>query len=128
MQEAPFILPFHADDLRLLPLDEVSVQLRVSRAFVQLCIDAGCRTRANLLSAAELLHWLFENYARVRELAGFPEFASVDGISAEARTRLKMANALFTLLEYGASRASDFQQKRQLRIIRAQIERGLEAR
>lgn len=128
MQDASFALPFHADDLRPLPVDDVSVQLRVSRAFVQLCVDAGCSTRANLLSAAELLHWLFENYPAVRLLAGLTPLESVDGVSAEARIRLKMANGLFTLLEFGASRASDSEQKRQIRKAHLEIERALESR
>ena len=107
-------LAYHQTDLELLSIEAVSDQLRVSRAFVRLCVDSGCPTRKEKLSAAELLQWLFIHYARVRERAGFSELLEVDGLPAESAERVRMANALFTLLEYGESRASDPDVKRQL--------------
>src|SRR4051794_29208456 len=94
MLDAIFPLPFTAQDLQLLSINRVSAHLRTSRAFVQLCLTAGCPTRRGRLSAAELLHWLFEHYCEVRDLAGFSPLPLLDSIPEPAQTRLKMANAV----------------------------------
>ena len=125
MRDTPFALPFHDDDLRLLSIEDVSQQLRVSRAFVRLCLEAGCPTRNGLLSAAEVLHRLFEHYADVREIAGLAPFAPLDRSSKTPVARMKMANALFTLVEFGESRSPSLAQKRQFRAVRRTIERAI---
>jgi hypothetical protein len=126
MSDAISPLPFHADDLELLSLEELSLQLRVSRAFIRACLDAGCPTRAGRLSAAELLHWLFEHYGDVRALVGLREFAGVEGVPAATASRLKMGNALLTLLEFAESRASQKEAKAHLRGVQWTVERALE--
>lgn len=128
MQDAHSALPFDADDLKPLPLEEVSHRLRVSYAFTQLCLDCGCPVRSKKVSAAELLHWLFENYARVRAAAGLAPLAPIDGLPEDLRHRLCMTNALYTLLDFGISRATDPLQKRELRLVSRDLEHKLEGR
>lgn len=126
MLDPTWPLTFHRDDLEPLSIEAVSRQLRVSRAFVQLCLDAGCPTRAGKISAAEVLHWLFEYYPKVRSLSGFTAFVETRGVTCEAELRLKMANAIFTLLEFGESRTSDQEAKREFRKIRRKVELALD--
>jgi hypothetical protein len=127
MLDATTPLPFHSGDLQLLPIEAVGAQLRTSQAFVRLCLAAGCGTRAGgLLSAAELLQWLFGHYAEVRALAGLEPLLPVEDVSADAAVRLHMANALFTLLEFGASRVSSLSQKQQLLTVCAHLDRALD--
>ena len=126
MLDPTWPLTFHRDDLELLSIEAVSLQLRVSRAFVQLCLDAGCPTRAGKVSAAEVLHWLFEHYPKLRSVAGFTAFVEIGGVTGEAGLRLKMANAIFTLLEFGESRTSDLEAKREFRKIRRKVELALD--
>jgi len=126
VSDATSPLPFHDDDLKLLSVEAVSTQLRASRAFVRLCLSAGCPTRAGKLSAAELLHWLFQKYEDVRELAGFHHLAPVEGLPPAVMRRITMANALFTLLEFGESRASNLLEKALLRRTRKRVEQALD--
>ena len=127
MLDATAPLPFHSEDLQLLPLEAVAAQLRTSCAFVRLCLAAGCGTRAGgLLSAAELLHWLFDHSAEVRALAGLAPLPAVEDVSPGAAARLRMANALFTLFEFGASRASGLVEKQQLLGVCEQLDRALD--
>ncbi|HEX8309819.1 MAG TPA: hypothetical protein VF614_00785 [Chthoniobacteraceae bacterium] len=121
MTNNSFALPFADRDLQLFPPEDVALQLRVSRAFVRLCLSAGCPTRGHRLSAAELLHWLFENYDKVRLLCGFRGFASVSGVKPVAKVRLKMANAVLTLLEFSASRSSNLDEKQQIECVAALV-------
>ncbi len=117
MTDAFFALPFSNDDLQLLTVDDVSVHLGTSRAFVRLCIAAGCLTRGERLSAAELLHWLFEHYEEVRQLAGFARLHPIAALEEPARKRCKMANAVITLTQFNASRSSMLCTKRHFRDI-----------
>jgi hypothetical protein len=126
MFESTSPIPFERDDLELLTVEAVSLQLRVSRAFVRLCLSAGCPMRGSRLSAAELLHWLFEHYGEVRALAGFKPFAEVAGVAPDVELRLKMANALFTLLDFSESRATDPEAKREVRRVRDVVEKSIE--
>jgi hypothetical protein len=114
MTDAHFALPFAPEDLQPLSVEDAALQLRVSRAFVRLCIACGCPTRGDRLSAAELLHWLFGHYEGLRERCGFPAMVPVDGVEGEAGLRLRMGNAVLTLLEFGASRATTVDEKVQL--------------
>jgi hypothetical protein len=120
-------LPFARADLQPLPIEELSTQLRVSRAFVRLCLAAGCPSRQGRLSAAELLQWLFAHYDAVRALAGMAELGEVENLERTLELRLRMANAVITLLEFGESRASDSWAKRALRRARLGIERAIDA-
>ena len=113
--DASFALPFAPEDLRLLSLNALSVHLRASRAFVRLCLACGCPTRGGRLSAAELLHWLFGNYPKVRKAAGLAAFRSVDLTPRAGRVRLRMANAVITLTEFNISRCSVRRHKRLMR-------------
>ena len=126
MQEPTSPLPFDRKDLEPLTIEELSVQMRASRAFIRLCVEAGCPLRAGKLSAAELLHWLFENYRAVRKLAGLPPLLETEGVSENAECRLIMANALFTVLEFGESRATGEEEKVQLRSTMRTVERSLD--
>jgi hypothetical protein len=122
----PCVIPFESADLELASPRVVADRLRVSYAFVQLCIDVGCPTRRGRLSAAEVIHWLFENYERVREVAGLSPMGSIEGVSPRAKSRLQMANAVITLVEYGQSRASDAAQKTELEEVKRTVEWALE--
>jgi hypothetical protein len=106
--------------------EQLPLQMRVSRAFVRLCLDAGCPTRNGLLSAAELMSWLFDHFEEVRALAGLPPVPSVEDLTIEATQRLRLANALFTLLEYSRSRATCWKKKRQFRLALETVERSLD--
>lgn len=118
-------ITFQDEDLELLAPAAVSRRLQVSYAFVQLCLDAGCPTRVGHLSTAELLCWLFDHYAAVRALAGLPAAAPMDGLERETEQRLRMANAIFTLLDFGASRTSDEEAKLALQSVGNHLERLL---
>ena len=126
MQDAHSALPFEAEDLQPLPIEDVTLRLRVSHAFTQVCLDCGCPLRANRISAAELLHWLFENYERVRSLAGLKPRDPVGELASAPRARIRMANAIFTLLEFGNSRATNPRQKRDLRAALCELKMKLE--
>jgi hypothetical protein len=126
VNDTNFPLQFHDRDYQPLSVEAVSAQLRVSRAFTRVCIAAGCPTRIGKVSAAELLHWLFEHYNLAREVCGFRRLAPVDGVAPEVAQRLKMGNAVMTLLEFGESRASGADEKRELRRVRSFVEQTLD--
>ena len=119
-------LPFERADLELLTVEDLSAQLRVSRAFVRRCLDCGCPTRRGRLSAAELLEWLFANYATVRATCGLPVLPGFDGVTAGAARRLQLGNAVITLLEFSESRATESEVKRELRRVRLGVEQALD--
>jgi hypothetical protein len=119
-------LRYREEDLRLVSLSELSVRARISQAFVRLCIDCGCATGQGLLSQAMLLDWLFDHYADVRHASGLVPFAPVEGVSDELQPKLRMANAILTILEFGESRASNPEEKQQLRWIRRTIDAALD--
>lgn len=119
----PYPLRLSPGDLRVLPLDRLAREIRVSRAFLALCRTAGCPMEGDAAAAGQVLVWLFERYEDVRAVAGLKPLASVEGLPAQAMARLRMANALVTLLEHGRTRASDWRQKRQLRRALEQVER-----
>lgn len=123
---SPYPISFQAADLRPLDPHALSRQLRVSRAFVELCLVSGCPLVEGRQSAAALLYWLFEHYPEVREAAGMGVLAPVDGVEGEAAVRLKMGNGLLTLLEYSHMRASDPGTKSSLREISVRVERLLD--
>ena len=126
MSDTNFPLPFHHKDLHLLSVEQVGRQLRASHAFIRLCLELGCPTRNGKLSAAGLLEWLFENYEALRYLSGLEPLAPVDGTGPEVAGRLKMGNAVITLFEFGELRASDPEEKWQLRQARRNVERMLD--
>jgi hypothetical protein len=119
-------LRYREEDLRLVSLSELSVRARISQAFVRLCVSCGCATEQGLLSQARLLDWLFDNYADVRHASGLVPFASVEGVSDELQPKLRMANAILTILEFGESRSSNPEEKQQLQWIRRTIDASLD--
>lgn len=119
-------LRYRDEDRRLVPLPELSLRARISLAFIRLCIDCGCPTEQGLLSQAMLLDWLFDHYAEVRHASGLVAFASVEGVSGGLQPKLRMANAILTILEFGESRASNPEEKQQLHWIRRTIEASLD--
>jgi hypothetical protein len=126
VNDANFPLPYHHKDLHLLSVEQVGRQLRASHAFIRLCIELGCPTRNGKLSAAGVLEWLFDHYEVVRYLSGLDALAPVDGTPKEVIGRLKMGNAVITLFEFGELRASDPEEKWQLRQARRNVERSLD--
>lgn len=108
-------LRYREEDHVLLDVDQLSVHARVSRAFVRLCITLGCPTVETRISQAMLLDWMFENYDAVRRASGLKEMATLDGVPAALLMRLKMGNALLTLLEYSEQRSSDTEEKERIR-------------
>jgi hypothetical protein len=116
-------LRFNSPDFTPFPLDELAIQMRVSRGFLRLCVDAGCGTTNGKLSTASLLLWLFDHYEDVRAVAGLSPLVAVEDLPPAVTGRLRMANALLTLLEYTRTRATSWQHKRQLRLALEQVDR-----
>lgn len=96
--------------------------MRVSRALLRLCAVAGCPARLGEMSAAGVLLWLFEHYEDLRAVAGLRPLVAIQGLTADTTARLRMANALATLLEYSRARASGWRQKRHLRLALEKVE------
>ncbi|HEV7403927.1 MAG TPA: hypothetical protein VGO11_13400 [Chthoniobacteraceae bacterium] len=119
-------LRYREEDLRLVSLAELSVRARISLAFIRLCIDCGCATEGGLLSQAGLLDWLFDHYPKVRLASGLVPFACVDGVAGDLQPKLRMANAILTILEFGESRSSKPEEKQQLQWIRKTIDASLD--
>src|SRR4051794_36635476 len=126
MKQPAHQLRYREEDLRLVSLAELSVRARISQAFVRLCVDCGCATEQGLLSQAMLLDWLFDHYADVRHVSGLAPFAPVDGVSEELQPKLRMANAILTILEFSQSRSSNPEEKQQLKWIRRTIDASLD--
>ena len=119
-------LRYREEDLRLVSPAELSVRARISQAFVRLCMDCGCATDHGLLSQAMLLDWLFDHYADVRLASGLAPFAPVEGVAEELQRKLRMANAILTILEFSESRSSNPEEKQQLQWIRRTIDASLD--
>lgn len=122
------ILRFRDEDRELFPIPELSRRARVSQGFVRHCIDLGCPAPEQRLSQEILLNWLVMNYTRVRAGAGLPELASIEGVTGRALSRLRLANAVVTLLDYSESRSSAPDEKQQIKGMRVMVERALERR
>jgi hypothetical protein len=123
----PFIpLRYREEDRAPLSVEQLSQHARVSRAFIRLCIDLGCPTQGGLLSQATLLEWLFENYVLVRKRAALEPMASVDGVSGPMLAKLKMGNALLTLLEFSELRSSNLEEKRRIENVRRLVASALD--
>ena len=119
-------LRYREEDRHLLSISELSQRARISQSFIHLCLANGCPTTDGLLSQAGLLDWLFEHYTVVRAAAGFSDMASLDGLPDDLQSKMRMANAILTLLEYSESRTSSLSEKRQLAWIRKTIEASLD--
>ncbi|HEX8313151.1 MAG TPA: hypothetical protein VF614_17635 [Chthoniobacteraceae bacterium] len=120
-------LPLHrAEDHIPLTPDELSRFAQLSRAFVQVCLDAGCELTDGKISQAMLLNWLAENYVAVRKLAGLPELASIEGVEEPAYTDLQMANMMLTMLEFARSRATRLEEKSQITSVMRLVHRAVE--
>jgi hypothetical protein len=119
-------LRYREEDLRLVSVSELSVRARISQAFVRLCIDCGCATEQGLLSQAMLLDWLFDHYADVRHASGLRPFGPVEDVSGALQPKLRMANAILTILEFSESRSSNAEEKQQLHWIRRTIDASLD--
>ena len=126
MDPARYIPVFSAKDRRIQTVEAVARELCASRAFIRLCLANGYPDDEGFLSAAGLLEWLFDHYARVRVAAGLRPLQPIDGVAPAAFQRLRMANALFTLFEFSESRASCPEEKRQLRALHERLETALE--
>lgn len=120
----PYAPRFGARDLEPLAPEALAARMRVSRGFIRLCLDAGCRQDPGSVSAADLLQWLFRHYEKVRALAGLRAFAPVEDLEPATIERLRMANAVITLLEYTRTRATDWRKKRMLREAIEQVDRA----
>jgi hypothetical protein len=122
------LLRFRDEDRELFSVPELSCRARVSQGFIRHCIELGCPAPEQRLSQEILLNWLVGNYAQVRVWAGLPELPSIEGVMGRAASRLKLANAVVTLLDYSESRSSDPTEKQQIRGMRDLVERALERR
>jgi hypothetical protein len=121
-------LPDHrAEDHILMSVEELSSFAQLSRAFIQLCVDAGCPLEHGRLSQALLLNWLAENYTQVRALCGLPALASIEGVPEPAYTDLQMANLMLTMLQFAESRSTSTTEKAQIRAVLRLVERAVEA-
>lgn len=125
MDDIATSLPYSADDREFHTVADLSRQARLSRAFIQLCIDAGCPLFDGRLTHAILLDWLTQNYGAVRQLAGLPSLASTEGVARRAQGELRLANTMLTLLQFAESRSSVLAEKAQLRRMQQLVERGV---
>jgi hypothetical protein len=126
MENTRYPLQFDRADLEPMRVEELSVHMRVSRAFIRQCLDSGCPTQQGRISAARLMRWLFENYQVVRLLAGLKPLVSIEGVFGKAAAKLKMGNALITLFEFSERRSSVRDEKRRLRDLRLHVEQALD--
>lgn len=115
LRSLPYPLHFTPNDFTVRPLDDLAKQMRVSRAFLELCVVAGCPLIQGELGPGQLLAWLFNHYEDVRSVAGLKPLAAVEDLPPQVTAKLRKANALVTLLEFARMRATDWRQKRQLR-------------
>lgn len=120
------LLRYQAEDRSLRNVEDLSRHGRISRAFIRLCLTLGCPAVNGELSLAMLLDWLFENYATVRVAAGLPEKVEISGLPVSVVEKLKVGNAMVTLLEYSSSRSSDPVARRHLNLMIDCIERALD--
>jgi hypothetical protein len=123
ISQFPYPLRFSPSDLVVRPLEELAKEMRVSRAFLRLCVVAGCPVSEGGASAGQVLIWLFEHYADFRAIAGLKPLAPVEDLPVAAMAHLRMSNALITLLEFGRTRATRWRQKRQLRLALEHVDR-----
>lgn len=121
--QIPYPIRFSIEDVFPLTPQALAAQMRVSRGFIRLSLDAGCPSDHGALSATDLLRWLFDHYEDVRALAGLRALASVGGLEPATVATLRMSNAITTLLEYARTRATDWRKKRQLRLALEQVDR-----
>jgi len=127
--ETPFTpIRFRDEDHALLDVDQLSLHARVSRAFIRICVDQGCPTMGGRLSQAMLMGWLFENYEAVRNTAGMPAMAPVEGLAPAMASKLKMGNSLLTLLEYSCARTSKEGEKRRIQNVYRMVASALDRR
>lgn len=126
MQHPSVALRYHGEDRALRTVEDLSVHGRISRSFIRLCLDLGCPNAEGRLSLAILLDWLYDNYADVRIAGGLPPLLEVVGVPELAAAKLQMGNAMITLLEYAASRATDPVSKHHLRVMTGCVERALD--
>lgn len=126
MNQFSTILRYRSEDRELLPPDEVSRRARISQAFLQLCLDCGCPRVEGRLSVAIFLDWLVDHYEETRALAGLSPLAEVEGVADEPLSKLRLANALITLLDFAESRATDPDEKRQLGNVRCLVNRAVD--
>jgi hypothetical protein len=118
-------LRYTSDDHVYRNVDDLSRHARLSRAFIRLCIDAGCPRHETRLTHAMLLDWLSANYVEVRALAGLRQVASIDGLPARSQRDLRRANMMLTILEFSESRSSNPSEKAQLRKMQHLVERSV---
>jgi len=126
MHHSSELLRYRDEDRIPLGVEELSREGRISCAFIRLCVAAGCPVSGGRLSLAALLEWLFDHYAIVRETAGLDRLADVSGVPEAAQTQLRMGNGMMTLLEFSETRASNPEDKRQLRAVRSCVEQALD--
>jgi hypothetical protein len=98
------------------------MHMRVSRAFLRLCETLGCSIPQGGTSAGRVLLWLFDHYEAVRVAAGFAPLAPVEGTDSKVMARLRMANSTMTLLQFSRTRATNWRQKRALRLALEKID------
>lgn len=126
MQHLSTLLRFHEEDCAYRSVEDLSVHGRISQGFIRLCLAAGCPAQSEKVSLAGLLEWLFGNYTAVRELAGLGAVPSLAGVEGTNLGKLRMGNAMLTLLEYSELRASKVEDKEQIAEIRRCIELALD--
>lgn len=126
MEHPSATIRYRDEDRELFDVERLSGHAQISRAFIRLCISLGCPTHSAQLSQAMLLDWLFEHYSKVRRGAGLAPLASIEGVSNSVLQKLKMGNAMLTLVDFAESRSSGAFEKQQLRRVHSMIARALD--
>ena len=123
--QSTHFVAFEADDLEQRDPGTLAEYLQVSRAFVQLCFDAGFPVGSGGASAAELLGWLSQHYQQVRQVAGLAPLEDDPERTLLSAGKIGWASAVSTLLEFGVSRASSCGHKGKLLSQKQRLDRAL---
>jgi hypothetical protein len=116
---------FEAEDLEQRDPRSLAEYLQVSRAFVQLCFDAGFPVGSGGASAAELLGWLSHHYQQVRQVAGLSPLDDDPERTLLSSGKIGWASAVLTLLDFGVSRASNGGHRGKLLSQKQRLDRAL---
>ncbi|MHA3772375.1 hypothetical protein ACXR0O_12650 [Verrucomicrobiota bacterium sgz303538] len=92
------------DDVRM-TADELADSIGVSRAFVQLIIDAGYPVRGCFVVRDELFDWFGINSDRVRKIAGLPYIPPISDCSIMKMEDVQETRAMRTMLDFMHARA-----------------------
>ena len=96
---------FDFGDQILMTVEGLADSIGVSRAFVQLVIDAGCPVRGPLVVRDMLFDWLSIHSDQVRKMAGLPCIPPISDCSITRMEDIQEVRAMLTMLDFMHARA-----------------------